>query len=291
MPEWSVTEPLKLTLDDPVSALHVRLVRGAVNVVGGDEPAVRLEVSAVEGDPLEVTLTDGVLTVAHRELPWENLRKLLQRDSWNSSAVVTLTVPTVTSVRIGSVDAAATVSGIQGRTEVQGVNGDTALVGLTGPVSASTVTGSVEAQALSGDLRFSSVGGDLTVVEGTSRSVRAESVTGSVMIDLNRTGPADLRLSNVSGEIAVRLPEPTDAEVHADTAAGSISNAFEDLMRVGGLPGTRRVTGRLGAGGGRIRATTVSGSIALLRRPATTDSDSGPGETGTGADAPTEKVL
>ncbi|NYV78082.1 hypothetical protein [Streptomyces sp. UH6] len=282
MPEWSVTEPLKLTLDEPVSALHVRLVRGAVNVVGTEETAARLEVSAVEGDPLEVTLEEGVLTVAYRDLPWQNFRKLLDRDSWRSSAVVTLAVPAGTAVRIGSVDAAAVVSGISGRTDVQGVNGDTTLVGLTGPVSASTVTGSVEAQALSGDIRFSSVGGDLTVVEGTSRSVRAESVTGSVMIDLGRTGPADLQLSNVSGEIAVRLPEPTDAEVHADTAAGSISNAFEDL-RVGGMPGTRRVTGRLGAGSGRIRATTVSGSIALLRRPAAPDA----GET----DAPTEKVL
>jgi hypothetical protein len=282
MPEWSVTEPLKLTLDDPVSTLNVRLVRGAVNVVGTDETTARLEVSAIEGDPLEVTLEDGTLTVAYRDLPWQNFRKLLDRDSWRSSAVVTLAVPAGTAVRIGSVDAAAMVSGIGGRTEVQGVNGDTTLVGLAGPVSASTVTGAVEAQALSGDLRFSSVGGDLTVVESTSRSVHAESVTGSVMIDLGRTGPADLQLSNVSGEIAVRLPEPTDAEVHADTTAGSISNAFEDL-RVGGMPGTRRVTGRLGAGSGRIRATTVSGSIALLRRPAAPDA----GE----SDAPTEKVL
>lgn len=292
MPEWSVTKPLKLTLDDPVHSLQVRLVRGAVNVVGTDEPTSRLEVTSVEGEPLEVTLEDGVLTVAYRDLPWHNVRKLLKRDSWRSSAVVSLAVPAGTTVRIGSVDAATTVSGVRGRTEVQGVNGDTTLVGLTGPVSASTVTGSVEAQALSGDLRFSSVGGDLTVVEGSSRSVHAESVTGSVMIDLGRTGPADLELSNVSGEIAVRLPEPADAEVHADTAAGSLANAFDEL-RVGGLPGTRRITGRLGAGSGRIRATTVSGSIALLRRPATPDTEAPDSEApGTEkSDTPTEKVL
>jgi hypothetical protein len=282
MPEWSVTEPLKLTFDEAVHTLHVRLVRGAVNVVGTDEPTARLEVSAIQGDPLLVTLEDGVLTVAYRDLPWTNFRRLLDRGSWRRSAEVSLAVPAGTAVRIGTVDAAAVVSGTQGRAEVQGVNGDITLVGLAGPVSASTVTGSVEAQALSGDLKFSSVGGDLTVVEGTSRTVRAESVTGSVMIDLGRTGPTDLRLSNVSGEIAVRLPEAADAEVHADTAAGSIANAFEDL-RVGGRPGTRRVTGRLGAGNGRIRATTVSGSIALLRRPADPDA--------TENDAPTGKVL
>ena len=45
-----------------------------------------------------------------------------------------------------------------------------------------------------------------------------------------------------------------------------MSNAFEDL-RVGGDWGTKSITGTLGAGRGTLRATTVSGSIALLRRP------------------------
>ena len=34
MSEWSVTEPKKLTFDDPVTELHVRIVNGTVNVVG-----------------------------------------------------------------------------------------------------------------------------------------------------------------------------------------------------------------------------------------------------------------
>ena len=46
MPEstWSVAEPQKLTFDDPVTALHVRIVNGTVNVVGTDEASARLEV-------------------------------------------------------------------------------------------------------------------------------------------------------------------------------------------------------------------------------------------------------
>ncbi|CAM5376077.1 hypothetical protein SVIOM74S_06310 [Streptomyces violarus] len=37
MSEWSVTEPSKLTFDEPVTDLHVRIVAGTVNVVGTDE--------------------------------------------------------------------------------------------------------------------------------------------------------------------------------------------------------------------------------------------------------------
>ncbi|MGV9990696.1 DUF4097 family beta strand repeat-containing protein [Streptomyces sp. NPDC003374] len=267
MSEWSVGEPRKLTFDEPVSELNVRVVNGTVNVVGTDEGSTRLEISEIEGPPLIVTQEGGTLTVAYEDLPWKGFLKWLDRKGWRRSAVVSLAVPARARVEVGVVGAAATVSGIDGRAEVKGVTGDTTLVGLTGPVRADTVSGSVEAQTLSGDLRFNSVSGDLTVVEAAGPSVRADSVSGSMIVDLDPAGPAtDISLTSVSGEIAIRLPHPADTRVEANTASGSVSNAFEDL-RVSGQWGAKRITGRLGAGNGRLKATTVSGSIALLRRP------------------------
>jgi hypothetical protein len=264
--EWSVKEPGKLTFDQPVTGLHVRIVNGTVNVVGTDDGSARLEVSEIDGPPLLVTQEDGVLTVAYEDLPWKGLLKWLDRKGWRRTAVVSLAVPADTRVEVGVVGAAAVVSGVNGPTVVKGVTGDTTLVGLSGPVRADTVSGSLEAQAVTGDLHFNSVSGDLTVVEGSGPSVRAESVSGSMIVDLDPEGPTDVQLTNVSGEIAIRLPHPADAEVEANTASGKISNAFDDL-RVHGQWGAHRVTGRLGAGTGKLRATTVSGSIALLRRP------------------------
>ncbi|MEU5886161.1 DUF4097 family beta strand repeat-containing protein [Streptomyces sp. NPDC047461] len=290
MSEWSVSEPRKLTFDEPVSQLHVRIVNGTVNVVGTDEGSARLEVSELEGPPLVVTQEGGTLTVAYEDLPWKGFLKWLDRKGWRRSAVVSLAVPADTRVEVGVVGAAAVVSGIDGRAEVKGVTGDTTLVGLTGPVRADTVSGNLEAQALRGDLRFNSVSGDLTVVEAGS-SVKADSVSGSMIVDLDPTSrPTDINLTSVSGEIAIRLPHPADAEVEANTASGKVSNAFEDL-RVGGQWGAKRITGRLGAGNGSLKATTVSGSIALLRRPPAEDvpwdvdpADKGPApeEAGTG---------
>jgi hypothetical protein len=164
------------------------------------------------------------------------------------------------------VGAGAVVSGIHGPSVVKGVTGDTTLVGLSGPVRADTVSGNLEAQAVTGDLRFNSVSGDLTVVEGSGSAVKADSVSGSMIVDLDPGGPTDVRLTSVSGEIAIRLPAPADADVEANTASGTISNAFEGL-RVHGQWGAHKITGRLGDGTGKLRATTVSGSIALLRRP------------------------
>ncbi|MFD5639929.1 DUF4097 domain-containing protein [Streptomyces sp. NPDC127077] len=271
MSEWSVTEPRKLSFDGPVQTLHVRIVNGTVNVVGTDEGSARLEVSELDGPPLQVTQEGGTLTVAYDDLPWKGFLKWLDRKGWRRAAVVSLTVPTRTHVEVGVVGAAAVVSGTDGRVQVKGVTGDTTLVRVAGPVRVETVSGNLEAQAVTGDLHFNSVSGDLTVVEGSGTSVRAESVSGSMIVDLDATGsPTDVRLSNVSGEIAIRLPHPADAEVEANTASGSVSSAFEDL-RVNGQWGAKKITGRLGAGNGRLRAMTVSGSIALLRRPPTED--------------------
>ncbi|MFI6104294.1 DUF4097 family beta strand repeat-containing protein [Streptomyces sp. NPDC051310] len=269
MPEWSVSEPVELTLDDPVTALKVRIVHGTVNVVGIEEGPARLEVPAIEGPPLVVSRRGSVLTVSYEDLPWQDFLTWFDRKGRHRSAVVSLAVPAGADVEVGVVGAGAVVSGIRGRVEVRGVSGDTTLVGLPGPVRAQTVSGSVEAQAVAGDLRFQSVSGDLTVIEGTGSSVRADTVTGDMVIDLEPAdGSTDIRLTTVSGEVAIRLPHPADARVEANTTSGAVSTAFEDL-RVDGQWGAKSIKGTLGAGTGTLRATTVSGSIALLRRPAT----------------------
>ncbi|MGW1975810.1 DUF4097 family beta strand repeat-containing protein [Streptomyces sp. NPDC001889] len=289
---WEVTEPGKLTFDEPVTALpavtalRVRVVSGTVNVVGTDEGPARLEVSRLQGPPLIVTRKGGALGVTHGELPWKEWTKLLDRAEWRREATVTLTVPSSWAVEIHAVGAGVVVSGIRGRTSVRSVSGDATLMGLSGEVSAETVSGNVEAQSVTGGLRCHSVSGDLTVMEGGVGSrVRAESLTGDMLIDLAADGapgaPADIRLTTVSGEVAVRLPHPADARVEANTASGSLSNAF-DSLKVSGTWGSKRLTGRLGAGTGTLRATTVSGSIALLRRPPAED----PGTPGPSDDAP-----
>ncbi|MFE3404381.1 DUF4097 family beta strand repeat-containing protein [Streptomyces anulatus] len=280
---WTIAEPRKLAFEDPVTALHVRIVDGTVNVVGTDEPDARLEVSAIEGPPLLVTQEGGRLTVAYEDLPWPHFLGWFDPEVRHRSAVVTLVVPAASSVEVGAIGAGAVVSGISGRTEVRGVSGDSTLVGLTGAVRGESFSGSLEAQGVTGDLRFHSVFGDLTVVDGAGASVRAESVSGAMVLDVDPSGkPTDIRLATVSGEIAVRLPHPADARVEANTASGSVSNAFEDL-RVRGQWGSKKITGTLGAGTGTLRATTVSGSIALLRRP--------PVEDDAYAAEPTGKVL
>ena len=74
--EWTIEAPTSLEFDD-VTELRVRLIAGSVAVLATTgKPS--LEVSNVEGDPLNVTFEDGVLTVAHENLNWEGLLKWLR---------------------------------------------------------------------------------------------------------------------------------------------------------------------------------------------------------------------
>lgn len=273
-----------------MARVQVRIVNGAVNVVGTDESSARVEVSEIDGPPLIVSQDGSTLTVSYEDLQWKSVLKWLDRKEYRRRAVVSVAVPAGVDVEVGVVGAEAVVTGISGRTEVRGVSGDTTLLRLSGPVRAESVSGTLEAQSVTGALRINSVTGDVTVIEGAGASVRAETVSGDMVIDLDPGDldgpPADIRLASVSGEVAIRLPHPADARVEANTTTGSVSNAFEDL-RVSGQWGTKSVTGTLGSGRGTLKATTVSGSIALLRRPEPEEDD----DTTPSAPSATGKVL
>ena len=272
--KWTIDAPQKLTIENTVERLRVRTVAGAVNVVAAEGPA-RLEITEIEGPPLQVTLEGGELTVTYEDLVWKDFQwKGLSHaiNQWRTRrrAVVSLAVPPGTRIELGSASSETVISGITAPVTVHSASGSITLVRLAGKVEANTASGSIQAQSVSGDLKVNTVSGELTVFEGSSGKLKANSVSGAMTLDLAHDNGTDINLSNVSGEVAVRLPAPTHAKVNANTTSGDLSNAFDEL-RVGGGWGAKQITGTLGTGKGTLKITTVSGGVALLRRPATED--------------------
>ena len=162
--EWSIEAPTNLEFDE-VTGLRIRLIAGSVAVLATNgKPS--LEVSSIEGDPLNVTYEDGVLTVAHENLSWEGLLKWLRPQ--RHSATVTVSVPRKCAAQVGVVSATAVMSGMGARASVKSVSGAITLDGVTGDVDANTVSGAVEAQGINGKLNFNTVSGDLTLADGGS---------------------------------------------------------------------------------------------------------------------------
>lgn len=259
MTRWELSEPTTIDLDE-VREVRVRLVGGNVDVTGTDG-ASRLELTKIKGQPLEVDLHNGVLTVSYDDLSWKSIL------SWNfnrdRAAWLSLAVPPACVVELGVVSASALVSGMTGPTRVRSVSGEVTLDGLSSRVHAQTVSGNVNTQALDGSLEFETVSGELTVAGGTCDSVRATSVSGEIALDVDSP---DIRAQSVSGDVLVRLPAGTGVTVDVSSVSGRIDTGFEGLAADASKPGQRRLEGTIGDGTGRLRVRTVSGGVAVLSR-------------------------
>ena len=261
MTRWIVEEPTELTFDE-VDAVKVSIVGGHVAILA-TEGAPRLEVGGIRQPPLVVAHDGGRLTVGYDDWPWDGLRRWIGAP--RRAAVVTVAVPRECRVQVAVVSASATVAGIQVATSIRTVSGDVALDGLTGRVQAQTVSGDIEAQALGGSTDFSSISGDVTVSSGPCPQLRAKTVSGKIITDLDLAPGGTATLASMSGDITVRLPGSAGAAVDLCSVSGRIGAAFPDLTRAR-HPAARAARRTLGDGSSALAATTVSGDIALLRR-------------------------
>jgi hypothetical protein len=266
MSQWKIDAPTTMEFDD-VTALRVRLVGGSVAVLAA-EGTSSLEVSSLEGDPLQVTFENGLLTIAHENLSWEGLLKWLRPQ--RHAATVTVSVPRQTPAQVGVVNAAAVVSGIGARTSVKSVSGGITLDGVAGEVDANTVSAPLEAQGINGRLNFSTVSGDLTLADGWLERLDANAVSGDVTADVDLDPLGGVNVTTVSGEVVLRLPAEADAQVNLHSVSGDVRSEFAELRR-SSAPASRSVSGSLGAGSGHVSVTTMSGRVMLLRRAGSPD--------------------
>ncbi len=269
MPSWTVTEPLSLDLDEPVTRLHVRVYGSRLNVVGTDGPA-RLEVDRAGALPLIVSVEDGELRIRH-EQP-NSWPKVLQPLWWwlvgmrKGGAQISVAVPYATPADLTVVSGPVVVSSVRADLAVECTSGRVVLLGVAGRITATVVSGPIESLGCAGDLRLETVSGEITVADLAATRLHAKTISGALTADLdNPPYDTDLALETVSGEITVRVREDSDLAVQLAAVSGRVSSDFPAL----GQPGRwqRALQGRLGAGTGRLSATAVSGRVTLLRRP------------------------
>jgi DUF4097 and DUF4098 domain-containing protein YvlB len=261
MGQWTVDGPISLKFDQ-VTSVKVRTIAGAVAVLATDGTP-SLDVERIQGEPLEVTCEDGVLTIAHPNLTWEGLLKWLRPQ--RHSATLTVRVPRKCGTELGVVNASAVLSGITAKASVKSVSGAITLDGVAGDVDVNTVSGAVEAQALNGKLNFNTVSGDLTVAEGWLERMDGNTVSGHITADIDLDPLGGMQITTVSGDVTLRLPAEAEASVHLHSMSGDVRSEFDELRR-STMPASHTVSGNLGSGSGHVSVTSMSGRVMLLRR-------------------------
>ena len=271
--KWTVEEPRQIVLDAPIERVDVNLVSGRVNLVGADDGPARVDVNRAGRSPVIVEVVDRTLVVRHNRLPrfpgvlwWlGQLRRRFRVD-------VSIGVPRTTRAYLRLVDGSVVAAGLRTDTEVDLTSGRITLMGLGGRTRAKVVSGPVEALGVDGDLSLKTVSGELILADSAADRVEMTTISGSVTCDLDNAHHRELRLHTTSGSVTVRVRDDADLAVDLHTQSGQITSAFQGLdTEKHGASQHRR--GVLGLGTGKLWATTVSGSIALLARPVDDDEE------------------
>ena len=131
--------------------------------------------------------------------------------------------------------------------DVRTVNGKLVFTGVGGRLDAKTVNGSVEVERARGE-------------------VVATTVNGSIQASyeaLDEHGRN--RFSTTNGSVRIELPRDANGEFEARTINGRIRSDFDELEPTG-CWGSRKLSGRLGTGGGSFEIKTINGSIRIEKR-------------------------
>jgi hypothetical protein len=261
MPSWTVDAPKRLDFDD-VTALNVRLMAGSVAVLASDDRP-SMVVTELNGRPLQVTQEGGELTISYESLSWDGLLGFLKPR--HDSVAVTITVPADCPIQLGVLSASAIVSGLRSGAAVRGMSGDVTLDCVAGDVEAETMSGEIAARDLDGEVSFKSMSGGLVLADGWLDRLEANTLSGQITADVALRAGGDVRVSTMSGDVTLRLPGGSDAQVRLQSTSGAVRSEFKSLRTVK-APASHTVSGNVGAGTGRVSVSTMSGSVTLLRR-------------------------
>ncbi len=260
---WVVAGPQIIEIE-AITSLRVQLAGGRVDVVAHDGPGARIEVHAVDGRPLEVSLSgDGELRVGYQFTlgGWDGFLEKFRNFSGKDKADVHLAVPREVHAKVGTVSADGLLAGIEQDASVSTVSGTLITDGTRGRLGANTVSGEIVVRDHRGDLKLNTVSGELAA-SGELSLVQANSVSGSLTFDVT-SGTSSVTATTVSGDVTVRLPEGKGVQVKGQSVSGRLVVDGEEYK--GTTPGHRKVDLRTGDGACFVSSSTVSGHLTVLR--------------------------
>ncbi len=258
---------------DRGGTVSVSVYSGHVNVVGVSGSQMRVR-GVVDRGELKFDSHSG------------SVRMQIEPDGRHGgNADLDITVPIGTRVQIDGFSSQFSVRGVKGEVKLQSMSGNTEVTDAVGRVAVETVSGNISVSNVDGDLRAEAVSGRVDIgnidgdIEGESisghvwitgaksKSVRAETVSGSVSYSgtVDQTGTYTFK-SN-SGRVTLAIPADVGATVSLETFSGNVDSDFPVTLG----SGTNRIGHdskfefKIGNGRARMTLESFSGNIRIQR--------------------------
>lgn len=166
-------------------------------------------------------------------------------------------------VKIESVQGQVSVSGGTRSVSATSVDGEVHIRGASGRVTCNSVNGGVHVERTTGPVVATSVNGEIVLEAIDSGDVDASSVNGTIQYDGVIKPTGSYRFSTHNGEVAVTVPERTNATISVATFSGEFSSEFPVELKE--ARHGKRFNFTLGNGSARIELESFQGGIRLQR--------------------------
>ena len=253
--------------------LSVSVYSGRVNVVGGSGSTVRVRGSVEKGE-LDLRARPTSVTISTQP-----------EGPHGGRADLDITVPTGTRVVLEGFSAPFSVRGVKGEAKVETLSGSIVVSDAVGRVNVGAVSGNIQVSQVKGDVRAEAVSGwvELADIDGdiesesvsgrilmtgaTSKSVRAETVSGSISYSGTFEPAGNYIVKSHSGRLTLGMPPGAGATVSLETFSGNVDSDFPVTLESGTSRSGHesKFEFRIGNGGSRIVAETFSGDIRIQR--------------------------
>lgn len=249
------------------------------NGSAADDALDQLDVQITSrGDTLVIEVKRPLGTVIGRA-PYAELRVALPAGVSAQASVVSgdlsadevrgdLNLTTVSgNMSVGDTRGALTLSTTSGDVEVrdhdgavtaESVSGDVRLEGDLASPSVRTVSGEARLDGASGNVVLSSISGQLSLAGTGLAGLDLESTSGDIEARVDLVEGATGSISNISGDVDLRLPEDARLDLDVTTASGELKSELR------GIEADRRsMRGALGGGGPSLTVSTTSGDVEV----------------------------
>ncbi len=167
------------------------------------------------------------------------------------------------NISINTVEGGIEVGGGRGNISLNTVEGGVTLDGAEGNIALNCVDGDVSVTRSSGVISVQAVDGNITLDGITSDNVEVNTVEGDLLYRGTIRDDGRYYLSTHDGDIAVTVPEGTNARVSVSTFSGDLEADFP--ITLSGDMGHRKFSFTLGTGKALLEISTFDGTIELMR--------------------------
>lgn len=170
-------------------------------------------------------------------------------------------IDTKGSCRISARSADVRLRQLDGPVEVNLMSGDITLEDVSSPqVTLENKSGDLKLRRVKANISARTTSGDVEMSDIDGKTASVETVSGDIQAAFAVPVSGSLNFRTVSGNVELRVPDGSDCRVSLSSLSGDISSS---LTLLDASESDRRLTGRLGEGGGTLDVSAVNGDIRL----------------------------